>query len=221
VSIRTALIVSMLAAAGANGMRAQDSKINSNLGMGVSVPLNPTASFVGASVNAVVGVGYNINRHNSLVGQFMWSGLPANRDALFPVRAVLGTNNVSSTSNLFAVTGNYRHQWQGKIFGVYLIGGGGVYYRYTSLSRQVVVGNAIVCTPIWEFWGYGCASGVVSQDQTLYSNGSTAGGGNGGVGFTIRINEEGYKFYVEARYHYAATRGIATTLIPITLGISW
>ena len=219
-SLRTAAIVILAGAAGAQSVHAQDSKINSNLGMGVSVPLNPTASLVGASVNAVAGVGYNINRHNSLVGQFMWTGLPANRNAYLPIRAILG-NHISGSSNLFAVTGNYRYQWQKKWFGAYVIAGGGVYYRQASLSRQVPVGIGTVCGPAWEYWGYACVSGVVSQDQTLYSSGSTAGGGNGGVGFTIRITEDGYKFYVEARYHYASTRGIATTLIPITLGFSW
>ena len=219
--LRTALIVFLIAAACAPGVHAQDSKINSNLGMGVSTPLNPTAQFAGASVNAVVGVGYNIDRHNSVVGQFMWSGLPANRNAFLPIRAIAGFNDISGSSNLFAVTGNYRYQVQGKTFGVYVIAGGGVYYRHASLSRQVDVGTGTVCGPAWEYWGYGCVSGIVSQDQTLISTGSTAPGANAGVGFTIRITEDGYKFYVEARYHYAATRGISTTLIPITLGFSW
>jgi Outer membrane protein beta-barrel domain len=217
VSQRT-LLFFLLAAAGAF---AQDSKINSNLGMGLSVPLNPTAGLVGASVNAVVGVGYNINRHHSLVGQFMWSGLPANRNALLPVWNVVGATNIGSSSNLFAVTGNYRYQVQKKTFGVYVIAGAGVYYRQASLSRQVIVGAGTACSPSWAFFGYTCVSGVVSQDPTLISGGSTAPGANAGIGFTIRITEDGYKFYVESRYHYASTRGVATTLIPITLGFSW
>src|SRR5258707_728112 len=48
--------------------------------------------------------------------------------------------------------------------------------------------------------------------------GSTALGGNAGAGFTIKFHEEGYCFYVEARYHYAPTRSIATQVLPITLG---
>ena len=39
------------------------------------------------------------------------------------------------------------------------------------------------------------------------------------MGFTIRINDEGYKFYVESRYHYAPTKNISTQLITITLGL--
>jgi hypothetical protein len=197
----------------------RDSKINTNLGMGVTVPLNPTAQFTGSNVNAVAGVGYNMTRHHSLVGQFMWAGLPPNRDALLPIRLV--ANNIGGSSNLFTITGNYRYQRQGKTFGAYVIVGGGMYYRHSSLSREVIVGTGTVCGPAWLYFGYGCVSGLVSEDRTLISAGSTAFGGNGGVGFTIRINEDGYKFYVEARYHYAPTTNIPTTLIPITFGFSW
>jgi len=59
VSFRTGVAVSLIALGWAAATRAQDSKINTNLGMGVSVPLNPIAPYVGASANAVVGVGYN------------------------------------------------------------------------------------------------------------------------------------------------------------------
>jgi hypothetical protein len=206
---------------GAAPSRAQDSKITSNLGMGVSVPLNPTAALIGASPNVNVGVGYNLDRHSSLIGQFMWSGLPLDRDALRPIWIVAGRRDISGDSNLFTLTANYRYRLQGKTFGAYVIGGGGWYYRHASLSREVVVGEGVVCGPTWTYWGYGCVNGTVSQDQTLVSAGSTAFGANGGVGFTVRITEDGYKFYVEARYHYAPTKNVPTTLIPITLGFVW
>ena len=199
----------------------RDSKINTNLGMGLTVPLNPTAQFVGSSVNVVVGIGYNITKHHGLVGQFMWAGLPPSRDVLEPIRLVAATNHIGASSNLFALTGNYRYQRQGKTFGAYVIGGGGVYFRHSSISKEVIVGTGTVCNSSWLYFGYGCVNGFVSEDRTLISEGSTAFGGNGGVGFTIRINEDGYKFYVEARYHYAPNRHIPTTLIPITLGFAW
>ena len=47
---------------------AQDSKITTNLGMGLNVPLNPTARFVGSSVNVVVGAGYNITQSEIAIG---------------------------------------------------------------------------------------------------------------------------------------------------------
>jgi Outer membrane protein beta-barrel domain len=205
----------------AHALQAQDSKINTNLGMGMTVPLNPTAQIVGSSVDVVVGAGYNFNKHHSLVGQFMWAGIPVNKDAMRPIYLIANTQNISGSSNLFAATANYRFRLQGRTFGVYWIGGGGMYYRRASLSQSVVVGTGTVCGPSWEFWGYGCVEGNVNQDQTLVKAGSTAFGGNGGMGFTIRINDDGYKFYVESRYHYAPTKNISTQLITITLGFAW
>lgn len=223
--ITLSLAIAFMGALCTRGLQAQESetgsKLNTNLGMGLNVPLNPTAQIVGSSLNVVVGAGYNINRHHSFVGQFMWAGLPVNKEAFRPVYLIANTHDVSSSSNLFAVTANYRYRRQGRTFGWYLIGGGGAYYRRASLSRQVDVGTATVCGPSWLYWGYGCVNGIVSQDQTLLSAGSTAFGGNGGTGFTIRINDEGYKFYVESRYHYAPTKYIATTLITVTLGFAW
>jgi hypothetical protein len=218
---RTVFILTVLLAAAEQSLFAQESKLNTNLGMGLTVPLNPTAPLAGSSVNVVVGAGYNFNSHHSLIGQFMWAGLPPNKIALRPIWIAAAANDISGSANLFALTANYRFQLQGKTFGAYVIGGGGMYYRHAGLSRQVDVGTGTICGPAWFYWGFGCVEGTVSQDQTLISAGSTAIGGNGGAGFTIRINEEGYKFYVEARYHYAATKNIPTTLIPITLGFSW
>src|SRR5262249_53440429 len=158
-------------------------KLNTNLGFGVSVPLNPTARLVGASANAVVGAGYNFDKHNSIIGQFMWSGLPPNRDALRPiVMAAAQSRGLSGSTNLFTLTANYRLMLQGRTFGTYLIGGGGMYYRRSTLSKEVVVGRGTVCGPSWNWFGFGCVSGNVSEDQTLVSAGSTAFGGNAGVG---------------------------------------
>jgi len=200
---------------------AQESKLNTNLGAGVTVPVNPSGQFVGASINVVVGAGLNFNKHHSLVGEFMWSGLQPNNNVLRPIRLLAPTRGLSGSSNLYTLTANYRFKLEGKVFGGYVIGGGGVYYRHSRLSQEVIVGEGTVCGPSWEYWGYGCVSGIVSDDQTLISAGSTAFGGNAGIGFTIRINDEGYKFYIESRYHYAPTKGISTHLVPITLGFSW
>src|SRR6516225_4546478 len=190
-SLRTVLVAFLVAAACGRDVGAQEdaqnSKITTNIGGGVSAPLNPIGRFINPGANFVVGVGYNVTKRNSFIGQFMWSGLPPNREAFLPIRAIDGFGNISGSSNLFVLTGNYRYHHQWKTFGVYFIGGGGMYHREASLSRRVAVGTATACQPIWQWWGYGCVSGVVSQDETLTSTGDTVFGGNGGVGFTIRI----------------------------------
>ena len=219
------IAITVMAALCVQSLEAQDgekwTKLNTNLGVGMTVPLNPTAALIGSSIDVVIGAGYNFNRHHSMVGQFMWAGLPVQQDALRPIFIVANRRDISSSSNLFAVTANYRYQLEGRTFGMYWIGGGGVYYRRASLSREVVVGTATVCGPSWSWWGFSCVNGIVTDDQTLVRAGSNAFGGNGGMGFTIRINDEGYKFYVESRYHYAPTKNISTQLITVTLGFSW
>ncbi len=217
-------IVAIAAALGllaGEAARAQDSKINTNVGAGPNVPLNPAARLVGVSANVVVGVGYNFTKHHSFVGQFMWAGLPPTRDALRPIWLLTDRRDIHGSANLYTVTANYRLQKQGKTFGAYLITGGGMYVRHAKLSREFIVGNETVCAPLWGWWGFRCSSGFVTDDVTLVSNTSTVFGGNGGVGFTIRLNEEGYKFYMEARYHYAPTSRVNTQIIPVTFGFSW
>ena len=219
--VTLSIAVTVISVVCTRGLEAQESRLNTNLGVGMNVPLNPTAQVIGSSLNVVVGAGYNFSKHHSLVGQFMWAGLPIKREAFLPIDIVANRRDISASSNLFTATANYRFRLEGRTFGWYWIAGGGAYYRRVSLSREVVVGSGVVCSPSWLWWGYTCANGLVTQDQTLFSNGSTAFGVNGGTGFTIRINDEGYKFYVESRYHYAPTRNINTQLITITLGFAW
>jgi len=52
----------------------EEGQLNFSIGGGLSVPLNPTANYVGYSGSFVAGGGHNIDQHNSIVGQFMWAG---------------------------------------------------------------------------------------------------------------------------------------------------
>ena len=49
--------------------------ITSSLGMPLSAPLNPTHQYTGFGLGVSTGVGYNIDRHNAFVGEFMWNWL--------------------------------------------------------------------------------------------------------------------------------------------------
>src|SRR5262245_41875446 len=217
-SIGILILILLAAAAYSPPLRAQESRLNTSLGLGVTAPIGPTKQLVGAGMNATVGAGYNFSQHHSLIGEFMWSGLPAKTEALRPIWIVANARDISGSGNLYALTANYRFKLEGRVFGFYFIGGGGMYHRHASLSREIAVGAGTFCTPSWAWWGYSCVSGKVVDDQTLVSAGSTAVGGNAGAGFTIRFHEDGYKFYVEVRYHYAPTKNISTQILPITLG---
>src|SRR5262245_58198652 len=79
---RILLSIAALALAAAPGLRGQDSKLNTNLGAGITVPLTPLGRLTSFSANINAGAGYNFNKRHSIVGQFMWVGLNENRLAL-------------------------------------------------------------------------------------------------------------------------------------------
>ena len=221
-----AIIAIVLLAAAHNNLYAQgdsddNPKVNTNLGMPLSVPLNPAGRFVNLGLGIDVGAGYNFTRSHAVVGEFMWNGLFTNNDALAPIRVALQNPNISGSGNLFAFTGNYRFELRGKALGTYLIGGGGWYWRTASLSQRITTGSGIICTPVWLWWGFSCESGTVTADQTIAKSTSHSLGGNVGIGFTARVGDAPYRMYVESRYHYVPSRGIHTQLVVVTVGIRY
>jgi Outer membrane protein beta-barrel domain len=202
-------------------MWAQDEEANDNrksnghLGMPISIPLNPMGQFAKAGVGVTYGAGYNFTRRHAVIGEFMW-------DWLHPsVNGLTGFSNLNGHSNLFVLSGNYRFELRGNTLGTYFIAGGGWYLRQSSITKTVVTGNEITCTPAWLWWGATCSSGVVTANQTLRSSSSSAFGANGGIGFTVRVGDAPYRMYVESRYHYAPTKFVNTQLIITTVGIRY
>jgi hypothetical protein len=194
-------------------------RLNSNAAFTASAPLSPTASYTTAAWGFTYGAGYNFSKHHSVLGEVMWNRLSPTSAALAPIRAALQNNDIKGHGNLVALTANYRLGFEGKVFGTYLVAGGGMYYRGASLSQFVVAGESVSCTPAWLWWGFTCESGTVTSHQTLASSSSTAPGGNVGIGFTVRIPDSGYKLYVESRFHYASSRGVPTKILPISVGV--
>jgi len=199
-------------------LQGQDySKFAFNMGGGITTPLNPTGAYAGISSNFVVGSGYNLNKSNAIIGEFMWSGLPSNLTAVQPVKAP------SSNTSLYSLTVNYRHQYDrihGSPFGLYFMGGGGWYMRKTTVDQSYTIPIATPCLPYYVWYGYGCSDGVVGT-QTVASKAVSAGGLNGGFGFTIPFADSNLRFFTESRYHYAWSERIPTTMVPVTFGIRY
>ena len=198
-----------------------DPRGNVHLGTPIVIPLNPTAQAVHLGFGVLVGGGYNFTRKHALVTEFMWNNLLPTNGALDKIRTEVNNPNVNASVSLMTLTGNYRYELRGKLLGTYLIGGGGLYYRHTHLSQTVTTGSTVTCSPTWEFWGFTCTNGTVTSNQSLGSWSSSSGGFNGGVGFTVRVGEPPYRFYVESRYHYAPSSTISTQLIDISFGIRY
>ncbi len=196
-------------------------KVTTNLGMPISVPLNPAGQFVNLGLGISVGAGYNFTRRHAVFGEFMWNGLLVDNGALAPIREALQNPNISGSGNLFALTGNYKFELRGRALGTYLIGGGGWYWRTAGLSETVTTSSGITCTPVWLWWGFSCQSGTVTADQTIAHSTLHSFGMNGGIGFTARVGAAPYRMYVESRYHYAPTKGIHTQFIAVSVGIRY
>jgi hypothetical protein len=198
-----------------------DPSIASNLGFTIGAPLNPTARYVNKGWGLDAGVGYNFDRRNAVIGEFMWNWLTPTDGALQPVRAGLQSPNITGNGNLFSLTANYKFELRGKRFGAYFIGGGGWYYRATSFSKSILTSTGITCDPAWLWWGFTCSHGTVNTNVSVTGTSSSAFGANGGIGFTIRFGEAPNRFYTEARYHYAPSKDINTHVIAITVGIRY
>ena len=195
-------------------------KINSNLAFVVNVPLNPTAQVATVGWGGVGGAGYNFNKRNAIIAEFMWNRTYAAGDSLQPLRTALQASNLNAYGDYYVLTGNYRFELRGQSFGAYLIGGGGLYVRYTHLSQSItVVGATTPCTQSWLWWGFNCTAGFVTASQTLASSTSSVFGGNAGGGFTFRVGDAPYRIYTEARYHYAPTAHITSRFVTVTTGL--
>lgn len=196
-------------------------RVNSHIGLIGSFPLSPTSQYVQPGWGVAGGAGYNFNIHHAVVFEFMWNRLYAKDSALQPLRQATQSTNLSGNSNLYVLTGNYRYEWRKKVFGAYLIGGAGLYYRTTNPSKLIVTGSGIPCVPAWMWWGFSCSAGNVTPNQSLASVGSNAFGGNGGVGLAVRVGEEPWRMYVESRYHYAPNKSVSTQLVTVCVGIRY
>lgn len=189
-----------------------------NIGGGITTPMNPTGAFTGVSGNFNIGAGYSLDQKNTITGEFMWNGLPTDVTNIHPIDSPTGR------ISLYSLTVNFRHHIDsihGSPLGVYGIVGGGWYYRYSAIDKNYTVPPGTACQPIYTWWGYGCDPNGYVYSQTVFARGTSAGGMNGGVGFTLRLADSGWKFYTEARYHYAFSARIASTVIPVTFGLRY
>jgi hypothetical protein len=220
------IILLLIALAPMQLLQAQDDcadecRLNTNLAIVVNAPVSSSAQVVGLGWGMVGGAGYNFNHQNAIIGEFMWNRVYPTNGALQPLQTVLQSKDLRGNTDFYALTANYRFELRGRLLGTYLIGGGGWYFRNTWLSKEVVTGPGIPCAPTWRWFGYACTSGTVNANQPPVTSSSNTLGANGGIGFTARAGEAPYRFYAEARYHYAPTRNMSTHFVAITLGVRY
>jgi hypothetical protein len=191
-------------------VEAQDTRYNFNIGGGIGFPLGDLSSFINDGANFVVGGGYNVNRHFSTNGEFMWQDLPVNSST----KQALNTPGASARQ--YAVTFDPMvHAELGHHVGGYAIGGIGWYHRSGETTTP---GVGVICDPYWSWW-YGCTIGEVTV--ITGSTSADAFGENIGGGLTYRFGDSNVKFYTEFRYHHATYHKVDTNVIPLTFGVRW
>lgn len=198
-----------------------DPSFNDNIGiLSMGAPLNPMARYTSFGLGVTFGAGYNFTRRQAVVGEFMWNWLYTTDGALQPVRVALQSPNIGGHGTLITVGANYRYEIRGNVFGTYFIGGPGWYRRSAELSKPIPTGTACV-NPLPTWWGFGCTPGITTTNLTIVHSSSNALGFNGGIGFTIRVGDAPYRFYVESRYHYAPTKNINTQIVTVVVGFRY
>lgn len=195
-------------------------KLNTNLAMVINWPVSSSAQVIGTGWGIVGGAGYNFNKRSAIIGEFMWNRVYPASGALQPFQTVLQSKDIHGNTDFYTLTANYRFELRGRFAGAYLIGGGW-YFRNTWLSTEVHSSPGNVCTSVWRWFGYTCTSGMVNPNQPPVTSSTNTLGANGGIGITARAGEAPYRFYAEARYHYAPTKNMSTHFVAITLGIRY
>ncbi len=215
---RILLSISALSALCVLPLQAQDferfDRLTFSAGGGITTPLNPTAQYTGISGNFVAGAGYKITKKHSINGEFGWNGLPL-------YATIQPSKLPTAKSSDYSLGANYRYQIdriKDSPFGIYTIVGGGWYYRHISLNQDYVVAPGTICLPIYTWWGYSCTSGGYVYTDTIAKKGTSGGGVNAGLGFSIAFSRR-MSFFTEARYHYAFHGTLPTTMVPVTMGI--
>jgi hypothetical protein len=108
--------------------------------------------------------------------------------------------------------------------GVYLVGGGGLYYRRAEITRASGTTLATYCDP----WFFYCSAVPVSAESLIGSRSRWDWGLDAGIGFTLPIAEPA-RLYLEVKYHYIfgptftdssnTARKADGQFLPIALGV--
>jgi hypothetical protein len=218
---RIVLVVLLSLFAIPSTLRAQghdDPSLTDSISLSLSKPLGPLSPYSNTALGLNISAGYNFTRSHAIEGAFMWNWIYASNSAIQSLQQTLQNQTAGGHGNLFAFTANYKYELRGKLLGAYIVGGPGWYRRTTSVSQTIPVGTAVPCQPIFVWWGVPCGPIITSQGAGTSSN---TIGGNVGIGFTIRVGDAPYRWFVESRYHYAPTKNIETQLLTINVGFRY
>lgn len=171
------------------------------VGAGPTVPLNPLAGQTAdKGWNISAGGGFT-NHHLGMMLDFMYNDIGINPAGVSQAGASSG--NIHTWGFMLDPVLHLSHEGP---FDFYVTGGGGIFNRTVDFNNPGTVMAGLNLVP----------SGPVPSSYSVYK-----GGVDGGAGVSFKLGPTHLKAFAEARYYYIFTAPVATTMIPVTVGLRW
>lgn len=179
-------------------------RVGFNIGGGVSLPISNAEGRFQTGGGFQLGVTYNFTQSLGVQAEYFHSSYGIRSD-------VLSSNGVDGNHSMQYGDLNVVYRvLPSRPFGVYVLGGPGIYHRRVQITQ--FAGTAVV--PYCDPWLFFCYNSPVAVDQVLGSRSRTDFGLNAGVGLGLRLFGGPILVYVEGRYHYVFSGTIDTPAGP-------
>ncbi|OJT23920.1 hypothetical protein BO221_18370 [Archangium sp. Cb G35] len=175
-----------------------------NIGGGLSVPISDAGDRFQLGGAFQAGLAYYFNQRLGIQAEYLFSGYNVQSDVLNST----GTNgyHVMQYGDLNVI----YNVLPARPFGIYVLGGPGLYYRRVEVTEFAGVGVVPYCDP----WLYICYNTTVPVEEVLGSRSRTDFGLNAGVGISLRLFGGPLRLYAEGRYHFIFSGDIETAAGP-------
>jgi hypothetical protein len=187
---------------------------NYNAGIGAGLESGTTRNFVReGGYLGNVGVARNANKYLGLRADFIAADLPLRQSALALAQAG------SASSYLLAVTlGPIINLPVTKLYGGYVLFGGGYYHRAGSLDSDTAIPGSS-CNPFFQWWG-SCANVSIPLSGSFVNSSQNQFGYDFGGGVTRKM-PSGAEIYAEFRFTHGSGNSTTTDVRPLTIGVRW
>lgn len=193
-------------------------RVGFNIGGGLGFPITDASDRFETGAAFQLGIAYNINKSLSIQGEYLYSGYSVREDLLAGTD-IEGWHNMQYW-NINAI----YNVLPARPFGIYVMGGPGIYYRRVEITQFAGVAAVPYCDP----WLYFCYTSAVPVEEILGSRSKTDFGLNAGVGVSLRLFGGPLRLYAEGRYHYifggdydtaAGARSADGQYVPLIFGL--
>ncbi len=189
-----------------------------NIGAGASIPISDAGDRFRTGGAFQLGVTYYFTRRLGVQTEYLYSGHDVQDN-------VLGSEDVDGYHSMqYGDLNVIYNVVPARPFGVYVLGGPGIYHRRVEITQFAGVGFVPYCDP----WLFICYTTPVEIDQVLGVRSRTDFGLNAGVGISLSLFGGPHRLYLEGRYHYmfggsvdvaGESRKVDGQYIPIIFGL--